>query len=162
MMTSSIPARTASLNDTKRYNATDLSKFLACGQLTLLDRLTALRLQPKPPKYDDPALEVLFERGLEHEQAYLEALKTEGLSVIEFDDAGGRKSPADWNHAASETMDAMRSGADVIYQGVLFDEPWLGKPDFLRRTEVPSDLGNWSYEVVDTKLAREAKAEAEE
>ena len=43
---------------------------------------------------------------------------------------------------------------------MLFTEPWLGKPDFLRRVEVPSDLGDWSYEVVDTKLAREAKAGA--
>ena len=43
---------------------------------------------------------------------------------------------------------------------MLFSEPWLGKPDFLRRVEVPSDFGDWSYEVVDTKLAREAKAGA--
>ena len=33
---------------------------------------------------------------------------------------------------------------------------WAGT-DILRRVETPSDLGNWSYEVVDTKLARETK-----
>ena len=141
-------------------SATDLSKFLSCGHLTLLDRLTALGLQPKAPKYDDPALDVLFARGLEHEQAYLEALKAEGLSVVEFEDVPGRKTLDDWRQLASETVVAMRSGPDVIYQGLLFDEPWLGKPDFLRRVKKPSDLGDWSYEVVDTKLAREAKAGA--
>ena len=141
-------------------SATDLSKFLSCHHLTLLDRLTALGLQPKPPKYDDPALKALFARGLQHEQAYLEALKAEGLSVVEFEDEPARRSPDDWRQLASETADAMRSGPDVIYQGVLFSEPWLGKPDFLCRVNKPSELGDWSYEVVDTKLAREAKAGA--
>ena len=35
---------------------------------------------------------------------------------------------------------------------------WIGRADILRRIETPSDIGNWSYEVVDTKLARETKA----
>ncbi|MCC6179184.1 MAG: TM0106 family RecB-like putative nuclease, partial [Chloroflexi bacterium] len=36
----------------------------------------------------------------------------------------------------------------------------LGYADFLRRVDRPSDLGAWSYEVWDTKLARHAKASA--
>src|SRR6185436_4012526 len=35
---------------------------------------------------------------------------------------------------------------------------FYGRADFLRRVETPSALGNWSYEAVDTKLARTAKA----
>ena len=54
----------------------------------------------------------------------------------------------------------MREGSDVIYQAVLFDGRRLGYADFLRRVEQPSDLGAWSYEVWDTKLARHAKASA--
>ena len=42
----------------------------------------------------------------------------------------------------------------------LFDGRWGGYPDFLRRVETPSGLGDWSYEVVDAKLAREAKGGA--
>src|SRR5690606_34552337 len=34
----------------------------------------------------------------------------------------------------------------------------IGYPDFLRRVAGRSDFGAWSYEVVDTKLARSAKA----
>ena len=30
--------------------------------------------------------------------------------------------------------------------------------DILRRVEAPSSLGSWSYEVIDTKLARETKS----
>ena len=54
----------------------------------------------------------------------------------------------------------MRDGADVIYQGVLFDNRRFGYADFLRRVERPSGLGEWGYEVWDTKLARQAKASA--
>ena len=54
----------------------------------------------------------------------------------------------------------MRDGADVIFQAVLFDGRRFGYADFLRRVERPSNLGEWSYEVWDTKLARHAKASA--
>ena len=47
----------------------------------------------------------------------------------------------------------MQAGADVVYQGFLFDGSWLGYPDFLRKVDRPSKLGSWSYEVIDTKLA---------
>ena len=52
----------------------------------------------------------------------------------------------------------MRAGAEVIYQGVLFDGVrWRGHSDFLHRVERPSVLGSFSYEVADTKLARRVK-----
>ena len=65
-------------DNTLILSATDLSKFQSCGHLTLLDRLTALGLQPKPPKYDDPPLDLLFACRLQHEQAYVEALNQKG------------------------------------------------------------------------------------
>ncbi len=37
---------------------------------------------------------------------------------------------------------------------------WGGRADFLVRVDKPSDLGPWSYEVVETKLARSTKAHA--
>ena len=54
----------------------------------------------------------------------------------------------------------MQTGVDVIYQAVLLDGRRLGYADFLRRIETPSDLGAWSYEVWDTKLARQPSAPA--
>jgi len=52
----------------------------------------------------------------------------------------------------------MRAGAEVIYQGALLDGDWRGYADFLERVPAPSPaFGNYSYEVVDTKLARTAK-----
>ena len=59
--------------------------------------------------------------------------------------------------SVSETLDAMRSGVSVIVQGALQVGQWSGRADVLRRVETPSGLGPWSYEVIDTKLARETK-----
>jgi predicted RecB family nuclease len=59
---------------------------------------------------------------------------------------------------ARGTVAAMRAGAETIYQGVLFDGVrWRGYSDFLHRVERPSKLGNFSYEVADTKLALRVK-----
>ena len=52
----------------------------------------------------------------------------------------------------------MRAGMDAIVQACLRNDKWLGYADILQRVEVPSALGAWSYEVYDTKLARQTKA----
>ena len=49
------------------------------------------------------------------------------------------------------------AGVDVIVQGALRGGSWAGRADILQRAETPSDLGDWSYEAADTKLARETK-----
>src|SRR5207302_9846027 len=55
---------------------------------------------------------------------------------------------------------AIRGGAEVIYQATFLSEQWQGRADFLIRVDKPSALGPWSYEVVETKLARSTKARA--
>ncbi len=54
-------------------------------------------------------------------------------------------------------MAAMRSGAAIISQGVWLDGRWGGRAGIPSRVDTPSSLGDWSYEVIDTKLARETK-----
>ena len=54
----------------------------------------------------------------------------------------------------------MRDGAEVIYQATFAREDWRGLADFVIRIDEPSDLGDWSYEAWDTKLARSAKPAA--
>jgi len=54
----------------------------------------------------------------------------------------------------------MLAGCQVIVQGALKNDRWVGRADVLKRLETPSDLGPWSYEVIDTKLARETKGGA--
>jgi predicted RecB family nuclease len=142
------------------FSATDLVGFLACEHLTALELAAAARLVRRPVRAD-PELDVMQERGLAHEARYLADLEVAGRRVtrIERDetiqDRGERL-----RGAAAETEAAIRRGDDVIYQATLFDGCWLGHADFLVRVETPSGLGSWSYEIVDTKLARHAKASA--
>ena len=132
------------------YSATDLVNYLGCSHATVLD----LRQLAKPVVLaeDDEQAKLLQEKGIEHEKAYLARLRKESLTVAEISDQGS----LDTRVAA--TREAMRDGADVIYQGALFNAPWHGFSDFLLRVNgIASQLGNYAYDVADTKLARTAK-----
>src|SRR2546428_1814887 len=132
-------------------SATDLSNFLSCRHRTALEMAEA-HGKYRRPRWDDPLLELLFKRGLEHEKAYVRSLQTDGRHIVDLADV---KEP---DTAVAGTLDAMRSGADVIVQAALRDGRWYGRPDVMRRVEKPNSLGAWSYEISDTKLARETRA----
>ena len=144
------------IDDSVVISPTDLTKHLACAHVTTLDLAVADGRLPKPELPDD-ALQLVFELGLAHEVTYLESLRAEGRSVVElqsaFDLEGRRR-------AEQQTLEAMRSGVDVVYQATFFDGGWGGQADFLLRVDTPSALGPWSYEVADTKLARRLKVPA--
>lgn len=132
-------------------SATDLSNFLSCRHRTALELAQAYGKRHRPT-WDDPLLEILFQRGLAHEKAYVESLQADSQSIVNLADVKDRDA------AVARTRDAMRSGADVIVQAALRDGRWYGRPDVMRRIEKPSSLDTWSYEIVDTKLARETRA----
>jgi predicted RecB family nuclease len=144
------------------YSATDLVGFLACEHLTELERAALAGLVERPDR-SDPELDVIRRRGLQHEQRYLEELRAGGpvttIERIEGEEQGDRL-----RRQATETIEAMGAGADVIYQATFFDGRWLGYADFLLRTPNPPDqvsaFGGYHYEVADTKLARHVKASA--
>jgi predicted RecB family nuclease len=137
--------------DSLRLSATDLANHLACHHLSHLD-LAAARGQRRPPDWFAPDVAVLRERGDEHERAFLSHLEGQGLRIARPGDGPGE------DGAFERTLSAMREGADVIVQATLVDGRWFGRADVLRRVPRPSPrLGAWSYEVWDTKLARETK-----
>ncbi|MEO5703984.1 MAG: TM0106 family RecB-like putative nuclease [Candidatus Limnocylindrales bacterium] len=144
------------------YAATDLVGFLACSHRFALERAALAGLAKKPIR-SDPAIELVAKRGDAHEQRYLADLKAEGRTVVEIArpaDDDPRPYGERLRAQAAATEAAMREGPEVIYQATFFDGAWLGFADFLMRVDSPSDLGAWSYEVADTKLARSAKASA--
>lgn len=130
-----------------RLSATDLANHLGCGHLTNLNVRAAVG-ELEAPHYHDPALELLQLRGLEHEKSYVTSLLDKGMKVVRLDGSGGPR----------ETLWAMKSGPEAIVQASLAKGRWFGRADILRRVETPSKLGSWSYEVIDTKLARETRA----
>ena len=134
-----------------RLSASDLVNHLACRRLTELNHEVAVGLRAAPEHWD-PTLDLLWERGLAHEQAYIRHLTDAGAQVTWVKGSGLEAA------TVASTMKAMKAGKEVIVQGALVQGHWGGRMDILRRVEVPSSLGGWSYEVIDTKLARETKS----
>ena len=134
-----------------RLSASDLVNHLTCRRLTELNHEVAAGLRAAPHHWD-PTLDLLWERGLAHEQAYIRHLANAGAEVTTVEGSGLDAS------AVAATMMAMKAGKEIIAQGALVQGNWGGRMDILRRVEAPSSLGGWSYEVIDTKLSLETKS----
>jgi predicted RecB family nuclease len=131
------------------YSASDLVSFLECEHSTSLDLMDLEAPLPRAP--DDEGSALLHEKGLAHEKKYVAHLKASHGTFVDLSNV----KQADERIAA--TIEGMRHGAEVIYQGALRSGALIGYPDFLLRVEHASSLGMYGYEVVDTKLARSAK-----
>lgn len=132
-------------------SASDLVGHLNCGYLTGLDIAVTNGTLAKPAVWD-PLLELLWARGAQHEQGFVEHLSAQGFEITAIEGVGVQ------DDAVALTHDAMHRGDPIIVQGAFRVKNWVGRTDVLRRIETPSDLGAWSYEIIDTKLARETKA----
>lgn len=133
------------------YAATDLVGFLECEHLTALD-LTHLKTPLKVAQKDEADV-LVQEMGFEHERAYVEHLRSQGLNVVDI-----AVDNETIEAKVNATLAAMRDGVDVIYQATLLDGCLVGHADFLMKVQRPSALGPHSYEVSDTKFSRTPKA----
>jgi len=134
-----------------RLSATDLANHLSCVHLSQQSRAVA-EGRARKPRWHDPVADILRERGMAHEAAYLLHLReTEGIDVVAIPEGSDADGP-------ERTRAAMQGGASLIYQAPLGNARWHGRADFLRRVEAPSEFGAWSYEVIDAKLATETRA----
>ena len=133
------------------YSPTDISNFIHCKHLTSLDK-EALEGKREKPIYTNKVMLALREKGQQFEASFLEFFRQEGKSICIIEQGNPKK-------AQEQTLDAIREGVEVIYQARLGKEnEWWGWADFLIRVPQPSILGEYSYEVMDTKLASETKA----
>ena len=130
-----------------RLSATDLASHLACRHKTQLDLRRAKGELQKPYWYD-PGLEVLQQKGEEHERSYLDHLRDQGVRVEEV--RGNQ-------NLVAATRQAMAAGSGAITQAWLEDGCWTGRADVLLRVPGKSTLGEYHYEVVDTKLSAQTK-----
>jgi predicted RecB family nuclease len=136
------------------YSPSDLGNFVACEHLTQLELAAALG-ETARPNVSNAYVDLIKRKGEEHEKSFLEALRAEGHEVTEIGISDDRGFAA----AEEATVVAMRAGAKYIYQAVFLTDGWHGIADFLERADRPSGLGNWSYQVLDTKLARQPRPE---
>lgn len=144
----SLASKMRTLDGALVLSPSDLSNFLSCRHRAGLDLAVARKLLTRPA-YADPYAAMLQQHGEDHERAYVDSFCAAGKRVVHLKDA---------EDAAVETRAAMRAGVDVIVQARLEGNAFAGYADILLRVEHRSDLGDWSYEVHDTKLARETKA----
>jgi hypothetical protein len=84
-------------------SASDLVGHLNCLHLTGLDIAVANGTLEKPEVWD-PLLQLLWERGARHEQAFVDHLKSQGFRVMVIDGIGID------DEAIARTREAMAAG----------------------------------------------------
>ena len=134
------------------YSASDIVNFLECEHLTALDLINLGT--PLTQTEDDEQVVLFQQKGIAHEVAYVDQLKSSVENLVDISEFTRDNLTA----AVTATESAMRDGVDIIYQAALREDCFIGHADFLRKVSIPSSLGSYSYEVIDTKLARSAKA----
>jgi predicted RecB family nuclease len=135
-------------NGRYRYTPSDLVEFFESSFAAWMSRLHLdypQRVQPDP---ETPEFAILAKQGSQHERAVLTQLQAEGHDVYAVPQGSDR---------TALTVAAMQAGYSIIYQGELACGDFTGVADFLVRVDGTSALGNYHYEVWDTKLARVAQ-----
>lgn len=150
-------------NNQLRFSPSDLTKFMDSEFASWMDRwfleksngrhtqrvpsgFEGFGIEQCVPDGSDEELEIIASKGIEHEKRFLASF--DPTEVVEI--PSGKDS-------AQATLEAMTSGAKVIFQAHLVDSQFGGYADFLIRVPGESLLGDYHYEVVDTKLARSPK-----
>lgn len=104
--------------------------------------------------YGDPAdmgeysefLQLLWERGVRIEKEIVEKIRKEKLVQVVEGKPGVE--------TFEKTLDLMKQGAPLIYQGVLIYEDKIGRPDLLERMDGKSEFGDYHYIPCDIKSGR--------
>ncbi|MFT4629629.1 MAG: putative RecB family nuclease [Dinoroseobacter sp.] len=134
-----------------RYSPSDLTTYMSSPFSSWMNRY-ALDNPDTEFKNDtaDSLMTVLAKKGYEHEDALEAKFIEDDLSVVKIEGDNPHQKKA-------ATLAAMNDGVDVIAQARLELAPFAGFADFLLKVPGESSLGNYHYEVWDTKLSRSAK-----
>ena len=135
------------------YSATSLIFFINNKDLILEFREKLLNLK----KSEKTILDKLrIEKGLFHEAEYFKQLSKKYKKIKNIKSLKNLSR----DEKIKKTNDAIRSGYELIYGGWLKSGDWIGELDFLEiNNSIKSDLGNWSYEIIDTKYTSKVKGD---
>jgi predicted RecB family nuclease len=140
------------------FSPSDIVRYVQSPFASWMQRLCIEKPETKLLKdKTDALLNYLAGKGLAHESDYLVSLEQSTNNLIIISD---RLNNTDKMKA---TLDAMKNGADVIFQACLTSHEdgeyqFQGHADFLFKVSKPSKLGDYSYEPWDTKLSKQPKA----
>jgi len=143
------------------FSLSDLTRYMESPFASWMDRFSIEHLDQAPEKDSaDALMSSLAQKGYEHEDALEAAFVGQCLNVVKIE---GESS--DDKHI--NTLTAMHQSVDVIVQARLELPPFGGYADFLVKvtheaessspSKNKSSLGDWHYEVWDTKLANKLK-----
>ena len=130
----------------RSLSASRLNDFLGCPHQAAL-WLAGV----KPDGEVDATIQLIRDKGFEHEAAVLARLEKQHGPAERIPDEG------DFAERQRRTRVAIEQGAPLIYQGALSRDAWLGYPDFLLRTTGSAQTPHFAPE--DAKLSRKAKGE---
>jgi uncharacterized protein len=135
------------------FSPTDLAHFQQNPYVPWMDRLHLERpdLLTRDPESEEDA--IIKRLGTEHEQRFLATLHDAGRDVYTI------AQDASLADRVAATLAALEAGQEIVYQGALDDAQFSGIADFLFRVDGASNLGDFHYEVWDTKLARRTRPE---
>ena len=134
------------------YSPSDLNRYCTSVYASWMTRFAVDNPQSKPPRDEaDEELELYAKLGNKHELAFLAELKNH-RQVVEISQDQRRED------SFAQTIAAMQSGAEIIFQAYLTNGELGGYADFLfRRDDGTSKFGEYYYEAWDTKLAKTPK-----
>jgi uncharacterized protein len=130
------------------YSPTDLVKFHGSAFASWMDRFHLEHPGVVTPDPDGDEDKIIAGMGLAHEAAHLAAVHAAKPRVVEIQQN---------KDAFDRTVAAMKDGPDVVFQAALRFGDFAGYADFLERVDGPSVLGDFHYEISDTKLASSEK-----
>lgn len=131
------------------FSPSDLTQFMESPFVSWIEHLAVVHSDLLPARDEkDELIDVLQHLGNQHELELLALFEKQGLSVANL-----HRHPNSYD----ATLTAMNDGVDVIYQAHLQLPPFQGYADFLIKKAGKSRLGDYCYEVWDTKLARSVK-----
>ena len=136
------------LNGRLVYSPTDLVKFHGSAFASWMDRFHLERPGVVKPDPDGEEDKIIAGMGLAHEAAHVATLRATKPRVVEIERSDG---------AFDRTVAAIKAGPDVVFQAALRLGDFAGYADFLERVDGPSALGDFHYEISDTKLASSEK-----
>ncbi len=128
-----------------RLTATDFYRFLQCPHWPYWERFG----KPEDRRPLTPDEEKRMNDGLVHERE---------IVADQFGEAEAVERTGEKNEV-ERTLELMRQGAHIIYQGSLQDGDWFGRPDLLERQPGKSVFGDWYYVPLDVKRSHILKKE---
>lgn len=145
---------TKGVTNKNQFSPSDLINYMRSPFSSWMDRfkIEQPEVAQKISQNNDPMLELLSNMGKGFEHAYLKHLEEQygSKQIIKID-------AAHKDQALTQTLEAMRKGAQVIFQGRIQRDNFSGFVDFLIKRKGTSDFGDYYYEACDTKLARSVR-----